>query len=279
MEMERSLNEPATAVEDSSELAWPPNGPQREGVGVPAPGHPGLADWLELCTPIGAPALRCHPYGVSYAFVEHVMPLTRPRESPNTWASDEPHDWLERVLSHFSYRGAPLLEGEPERVRRLAELLAPGPRRLVGGLPGYWPTLPDADRSHWWAASRQREGSLGRAVLAASSCDLAGYSLAKVSGDLLGLSDHVGHTQGGTIELDPRGARGYRSTGRRLLSFVGAWPWAHAEDGLLPAEWWRRGEFEAPLRAWHTAAVTEQAERTRTWRWSIEGDRTPRAHT
>jgi len=212
------------------------------------------ADWLNALTPLGAPALRCQPNGVHYAFQECVLPLTNPRHFDGPPSLGEPTDWLHRVLATVRRGGKPL---KPAVIDRLAMMLAPGPRRH-DGLPAYWPAPPNVGQTQAWAAFRQRDGSLGRAILAAVSVDLQGLPLEHVSAALLGLHDHEEPAKGGPVTRDPRRARAFRSEGRWLVGAVGVWPWTHALRGQLPFDWRTRDDFLEPLQGWHERAVSER---------------------
>jgi hypothetical protein len=104
--------------------------------------------------------------------------------------------------------------------------------------------------------TRQRgDRSLGRAVWAAAAADIMGLSLVDVS-KMLELSEHVQPDHG---ERRLRGAERHRATARALLARLGAWPWAHAEDGRLKQTWRDEPHFTEPLRDWHERACSEAA--------------------
>jgi hypothetical protein len=232
-----------------------------------------LALWVAALAPPGAAALRCHPYGVRFSFDECVMPLTTPMpvDHPGSRRATvmdgrvPATDWLYRVLARVTRDGRPL---KPAVIERLVVMLAPGPRRR-DGLPAHWPA-PNIGQTQAWAGMRQRDGSLGRAVLTAVAVDLQGHSVTHVSAALLRLHDHEKQPwrKPGRPSQDgyPRGAHRYLANGRSLLAIIGAWPWTHAPAGRLPAGWRYRNDFVEPLRLWHEAAVAElehECQRTR----------------
>ena len=184
-----------------------------------------------------------------------VLPLIAPP------GADGETDWLWRALLTIRRDGKPL---KPDVIERLATLLAPGPRR-GDGLPAYWPAPPNVGQTQAWAALRQRDESPGRAILTAVAGDLQGHSLNHISGALLQLHDHETRDED-VVRQDgvPVGAGRYRKIGRALLAVLGAWPWAHAPEGRLPAGWHSSADHLNPQWVWHAAAVAEfQAEAAR----------------
>ena len=68
---------------------------------------------------------------------------------------------------------------------------------------------------------------------------------------LISLNDHRGYVAGELYDIAPGRARTYVSAGRKLLGRLGAWPWAHAPGGRLPADWRNLEAFLSPLEDWH----------------------------
>jgi hypothetical protein len=86
--------------------------------------------------------------------------------------------------------------------------------------------------------------------------DLEGADLEAVT-RFLGHADHgwtgpdgTRHERGGPCRSAPKDF----VAARRALHHLGAWPYAHATDGRLPADWYGRPEFAHPLEEWHAAA-------------------------
>jgi hypothetical protein len=198
------------------------------------------------------------------------MPLTNPMRLDSPGLSAET-DWLHRALSAVARDGKPLKRSV---IEHLVAMLAPGPRR-PDGLRAYWPAEPNVDQTQAWAALKQRDGSLGRAILAAVATDLQGHSLNHVSGALLQRHDHEIPVAGLPLRQDgdARAPRAKRETGRALLAVLGAWPWTHAPDGRLSARWHSSADYLDPLRQWHDAALAELERECELARsaWSGEG--------
>jgi hypothetical protein len=258
--MASTLNQPGSHAKDSSQ--------PYEGSISPL----SYVEQIGALALIGAPALRCAPYGLP-SEEEIVMPLTQPLPLGPA-LPDEPWDWLSRRLRAYVTVQFPRSGGalSATAIKRLCAMLAPGPRRW-GGLPCYWPAPPRAERA--WAGS-QRVGSIGRAVLTAAAADLGEADLNQISVALLGLHDHqiIGRD---TVreDGDPRRARMYQQEGRRLLAHLGCWPWAHAPEGRLPSGWRDSADYLAPLREWHqmvTDGWENECERARAAFRQVSGD-------
>lgn len=154
-------------------------------------------------------------------------------------------------------------------IRRRLEALFVSPTR-ADELPAYWPSRTwDSTPNIPWASARNN-WRLAKCVVTAVDADLNRDVLLRY-----GTGDHWQASAGRDRDLSD--ARKKRKAGRLVLHRLGAWPWAHADDGVLPYGWNGCSRldvveppFDAPLIAWQRQAREElraEAERTNVALW------------
>lgn len=251
-----------------------PNGP------LPQPGEE-LVTFLRNGTPRGASALRCHvPETGGFP-----LPLTAPTGAVVTRTADGVCVAGRRMfgVDWLSERLAELLPGEGTEHREgrddLAAMLDPG-ARTAHGMPVWSPgarpsgalarilsaTLKSPGRTVSFPAGAQLPGAYSvvrnpsgsgrgqrgpradaRGIMAAAASDLCGLDLTAIS-EMLGLSDHLQTAK-------PRKAGDYCARGRKLLTQLGVWPWAHLDLTGAKAAWTTRPEAVDAFVAWHAGAI------------------------
>jgi hypothetical protein len=144
---------------------------------------------------------------------------------------------------------------EAARARRdvVRKLLAP-PRLVTSHMPANVRGAAQVSPRSDFMPDQRNLSKPWRMLAATVRRDLFGEPLTRIS-EYLGRSDHlavVAHRPKLAGACD--GARKDTALGRRWLHAIGAWPWAHAEEGRLPRQWWTLPQFTGPLRSWYASA-------------------------
>lgn len=208
---------------------------------------------LSITLPL-APILRTRPIELPLTRPLGLLPVQTDEAMFRYW--DDLREIHHEALVRSRLTG-PIVRKRDERDDLLDQLLAP-PIDSTTGVPLSIPSAFVARRSRYRRDQRNLSKPM-RMLDAVIRHDIERASLQTVS-QLLGRTDHLlrwtatdGTQHEG--EGDCRGALGDNAAARRALHYLGAWPYAHATNGRLPAAWWQRAEFTGPLGAWHAAAA------------------------
>jgi hypothetical protein len=125
---------------------------------------------------------------------------------------------------------SPFADKRQEQLRGEVEAAAPGHHRQEG-------------------THAPRVGSNAWSIEAARNYDLRGKSYIEITKGLEYHDWEFAHPR------RSKGAERRVRDGRRVLQGLGAWPWALAANGVLPARWWEQERFTRALTFWWRDAM------------------------